>query len=131
MRNRDRPDPADGLNPSDRCIIEESDTIPEQISSRKLEEQRALANREIRFSIDAEELACLFLEPVAMISGELVHRRPCLSFMTDVLPFVGADRASFWRRRGRAELGTALHTDEVRHEISEFRRRQASTGSSQ
>ena len=54
MRNRDRPNTTESLDPCDRFIIEEGDAIPKQISSGKLEEQRALANREIRFSTDAE-----------------------------------------------------------------------------
>ena len=113
MRNRDRPDTAEGRNSRDRFIIEKRNAIPEKISSGQLKEQRALANRELRFGADAKQLVRLFLEPVVMIRGELFHRGPCLSLMTNVLPFVSADRASFWRCGGRAELGPALHTDEI------------------
>ena len=54
MRNCDRPDTATRLGFCDRLIIEESDAVPKQVPSGKLKEERALANREIRFSTDAE-----------------------------------------------------------------------------
>ena len=107
------PDSQDQVDPSFDFIIEERDAIPEKISSGQLKEQRALANRELWLGADPKQLGRLFLEPVVMIRGELFHRGPCLSLMTNVLPFVSADRASFWRCGGRAELGPALHTDEI------------------
>jgi len=119
MRDRDCPDTAERLDFCDRLMVEESNAIPKQVPSGQLKEERALANREFRLSTDSEQLGCLFLEPVVMVGGKLFHRRPCLSLMTNILPFVGADRARFRRRGGLAELGAALHTDEVWHGLSD------------
>src|SRR5438105_1643903 len=87
MRDRDRRDTTE-LADSRHCrVVDERDAVPE----KTLYEERALSDRERRFSSDPVEIRLDFLEPVAVVTSELGHRRPALAFVTDVLAVVELD----------------------------------------
>ena len=58
-----------------------------------------------------------------MIGGELFHRRPCLALMTNVLPFVAADRTRVvfrYRKAGRTQLHAIFHRQDRLRERLRF-----------
>jgi hypothetical protein len=67
MRNSDGADTAARTGGRDCFFVEKRDAIPEQISTRGLQEQRALADSKLRFSADAEKLRPFIFETVVMI----------------------------------------------------------------
>ena len=67
MRDCDGADTAARTNGPDCFFVEQRDAIPEQIATRGLQEQCALADGKLRFSADAEKLRRFIFETVAMI----------------------------------------------------------------
>jgi hypothetical protein len=57
-------------------------------------------------------------EPVVMLIGQALGRRPSLTRMPDELPFVFANDTARWLLRGFAKLRSALYADKVFHRDS-------------
>src|SRR5207237_10430954 len=97
MRDRDRRDTTE-LADSRHCrVVDERDAVPE----KTLYEERALSDRERRFSSDPVEIRLDFLEPDPVVACELGHRRTAITFVSDVLALVqtvvAVDGLSFGR----------------------------------
>ena len=116
VRNRDGADAAACVYLGDCFVVQQRDAIPEQISSRRLQKQSALAYRKFRFCADAQKLRRFILEAVVMISLSSLERRPFLASVTNELPFVFANWTARRRLCSLTKLRPALHADEVFHE---------------
>ena len=115
MRNRDGADAAACVYLGDCFVIQQRDAIPEQISSRRLEKQSALAYRKFRFGADSEKQRRFIFDAVVMISRKPFERRPFLAGVTDELPFIFANWTARRRFRRLSKLRPALHADKVFH----------------
>src|SRR5262249_33954072 len=100
----------------DCLVVQQSNAIPEQISSGRFEEQGALAYRKFRLGSDSQKSRRLLFDMVVMISRQLLERRPFLAGVTDELPFIFANWTARRRLCAFSELRPTLHTDEVFHE---------------
>jgi hypothetical protein len=92
MRYRDRTDAAAGVDLCDCSIVQQCDAIPEQIPSRRLHKQSALADSKFGFGANAEKSRRFFFETVSMIGCQTVKRGPFLAAMAYKLPFILANR---------------------------------------
>src|SRR5205807_8407993 len=99
MRNSDRADPAPCFHLRDGLLVEQGDTVPEQISVARLQQQRALANGKFGFRANPEKLRCFLFNPIAMICLQLFERGPLLTIVPDKLAFVLTNRTSRGRLR--------------------------------
>ena len=115
MRDCDGADPAACVDLGGRVVVEEGDAIPEQVSSGRLREQSALADREFRFCADPQKTRRFFFEAVVMIGCQPFERRPFLAFVTNELPFVLANRTSWRRLCAFRKLRSALNADRIFH----------------
>jgi hypothetical protein len=115
MRNRNRPDAAARVHLGNGVVVEESDAIPEQISSGRLQEQSTLAYRKFRFGADPQKMWHFLFDPVVVISRQTFERRPFLSFVTNKLPFIFANGTAWRRLLSFSELRPALHADKILH----------------
>jgi hypothetical protein len=113
MRNRDRADTAARVHLGNGVVVEESDAIPEQISSGRLQKQSTLAYRKFRFGADPQKAWRFFFEAVVMISRQPFECRPFLASVTNKLPFIFANGTACRRLRAFSELRPALHADEI------------------
>ncbi len=111
VRDRDRVQPACGLDRRVRRVVDEREAVPEQAAA----EQGALPDRERGLDADADETRLGLLEAEPMGRGELGRRRPRLSAVADVLALVEADRAAGRRRDRVGELAPAGGADGGRH----------------
>src|SRR5207244_9844761 len=91
------------------------DAGPEDVAARRLDEERALADRKARLAADSDEARSLLADLRAMGAAELVEGRPLLALPPDVLPLVLADRAARRRLVALRELAAAGRADESRH----------------
>ena len=94
MRNGNGADAAARVHFGNGVIVEESDAIPQQIPSGRLQEQSALAYRKFRFAADPQKAWRFFFEAVVMITRQPFERRPFLAFVTNKLPFILANRTA-------------------------------------
>src|SRR5579864_6618993 len=108
----------DGSNASklaeggDGGLIEQRQTIPQHISLRRLEQESALADREMRLGVYGIETRFLELDNIAMLPRQLFERRPLLAVQTYELAGILADETRRRRFvRGR-ELRAASGTQE-------------------
>ena len=62
VRDRDRAQTAQGANERDGRFIQQADTVPQDITLRRPQQQRALADAELRMGMDFEQV-CLQLPP--------------------------------------------------------------------
>jgi hypothetical protein len=85
-------------------VVEQRDAVPQQVGVAEGDEQRALADREVRRRPDADEIA-LSTDIVRAVGAQLRHRRPLLPARQDVLAGVGADGGR--TRAARRRRGTA------------------------
>ena len=115
MRNGNGADATARVHLGNGVVVEESDAIPEQISSGRLQKQSTLAYRKFRFGADPEKAWRFFFEAVAMISRQPFELRPFLAFVTNKLPLIFANWAAWRRLRPFSELRPALHADEIFH----------------
>jgi len=76
-----------------------------------LDEERALADREVWTGADARQPRLLFADVGAVVTPELLERRPLLAVPADVLALVLADRAVLWLVRSSRELNPACRAD--------------------
>ena len=83
MRYRDRTESATSVDLRHCSIVQQHDAIPEEISSRRLHQQSALADSEFGLGANAWKSRRLFFETVSMIGRETLERRPFLAAMTD------------------------------------------------
>jgi len=112
--DRDRGDPAELLDTAADLVVEERDAVPEDVSARRLDEERALADREVRSRADARQPRLLLADVGAVVAPELLECRPLLAGPADVLALVLADGTA---RRWLCALGELAPTgdaDEVR-----------------
>jgi hypothetical protein len=113
VRNGNGADAAARVHLGNGVVVEESDAIPEQIPSGRLQEQSTLAYRKFRFGADSQKTWRFFFEAVAMISRQLFERRPFLASVSNKLPFVFANW-TVWRRLGfLSKLRSALRADKI------------------
>jgi hypothetical protein len=80
-----------------------------------LQKQGALADGELRFRADAEELRRFFFKTVVMIDSQLFQRCPFLTAVPNELAFVFANRTTSRRLRGFGKLRPALYADKILH----------------
>ena len=113
MRNRDRADTAARVHLGNRVVVEESDAIPEQISSGRLQKQSTLAYRKFRFGADPQKAWRFFFQAVVMISRQPFERRPFLASVTNKLPFISANGTAWRRPDCLRKLRSALHADKI------------------
>ena len=124
VRDGDRGNAAQRLDHAHRRAVDKADAVPQHVLAWpalnfRRRQQRALADRELRLSADAEQAIALLLECKAMARAQVLKRRPLLTGPADELPLVLADRAGLRRRLVRCELGPAGDTDGVHaHELS-------------
>ena len=102
VRDRDLGNPAQFLHPRDRRVVDQPDAIPQNVPPRRLDQERALADAELRLGVDRVEPGLFLLDDVLVRRPEVLERRPLLAVGIDVLPLVLADRAM---RRGPRRLG--------------------------
>src|SRR3954451_15186911 len=69
---------------------------PTQVAGRGADQQRALPDPERRGDAEADQAGFLLAHLVGVVLSELGHGGPPLAVPADVLPLVGADRAT-WR----------------------------------
>jgi hypothetical protein len=94
MRDRNGAKAAARVHLGDGLFVQQSNAIPEQISSWRLQEQSALAYRKFRFGADSEKPWRFLFESIVMISRQPFERRPFLASVTNKLPFILANWAS-------------------------------------
>ncbi|MFN2627632.1 MAG: hypothetical protein ABR569_03220 [Gaiellaceae bacterium] len=110
MRDRDRVEAAPALDLGRRFIVEQRDALPEEVGLAVRDEQRSLADRELRLRADARQPA-IVADPVAVIDAQLLKRRPALPLLRNVLACVLADRAALRWRAGLRKLRPARAAD--------------------
>jgi hypothetical protein len=94
VRYRDCTDASARVDFGDCSIVQQRDAIPEQISSRRLDKQSALADRKFGFGANAEKSRGFVSEAVSMLGCETFKRSPFLTAVADKLPFILADRTA-------------------------------------
>src|SRR5205085_12429354 len=115
MRDRDRGNPAACLDRSDRLVVDQGDAVPEEVPGGRLDEERALADRERRVGPDPSQPGLLLLDAVAMAGPQLLERRPALAVRRHPLALVLADRARVRRLRALGVLEAARRADKGGH----------------
>jgi hypothetical protein len=115
MRDCNRTDAAARVDFGSGLVVEEGDAIPEQISSWRLQEQSALANRKFRFCADPEKPWRFLFESVMVISRQPFERRPFLASVTNKLPFILANRTALRWSGAFSKLRSALDADKIFH----------------
>ena len=116
VRDGDSAETAARFDFGNALVVEESNAIPEQISSGRLEQQSALADCKFRFGADAQKQWRFLFEAIVMISREPFERRPFLTGVPNELPFIFANKTVPWRIGGFGKLRSALHANKVFHE---------------
>src|SRR6266571_7582733 len=91
MRDRNGANAAARIHLGDGLVVQQRDTVPEQISSGRLQQQSALADRKFRFCADPEKPWRFLFEAVMVISGQPFERGPFLAFVTNKLTFILAN----------------------------------------
>src|SRR3954467_3100097 len=76
--------------------VEQGDAVPQHVADRGADQQRALPDPERRGDAEADQVGFLLAHLVGVVPRELGHGGPPLAVPADVLPLVGADRAT-WR----------------------------------
>src|ERR687888_177212 len=104
MRDRNR---IDRPGPLSRGVVDQRDAVPEHAVG----EEGALPDRERRLGADSDQPGLDVLDAVLMLARQLLHRRPLLARVADILARVEADRALGRRLRTRWELGAARDAD--------------------
>ena len=94
MRDCNRSEAAARVDFGSGLVVEERNAIPEQISSRRLHQQSALAYSKFRLCADPQKMWRFLFEAVVMISRQLFERRPFLTGVTNKLPFILANWTS-------------------------------------
>jgi hypothetical protein len=113
VRDRDRIEAARRPDVRADLVVEERDAVPQDVPAGRADEQRALADREARLAADPDEPRRLLADLGAVVTAELVERRPALAVPADVLALVLADGTARWRLRALGELDAAGEADEV------------------
>jgi hypothetical protein len=110
MGDRDRLEAAEPLDRLDRRLVQQRDAVPQQATAAEGDDQRALADRELRCGSDSDKLV-LGANLIHMVASEILERRPLLPGLRNPLPRIGADRAHGrgWARVG--ELRSACGAD--------------------
>src|SRR5208282_1405796 len=107
VRDRDGADASQRPDVLDCSRIEESQTIPQQISLVGLNQKCPLTDGEIRLGQDRMQSGLFFPNDVAMSLLQLGQCQPLLTSGWDELPFVLADGTAGRWLRGRRELRAA------------------------
>lgn len=81
MRNRNRSQTSFRLDEVDRFVVEERDTVPEDIAVGSLDENRTLTDGELRFGEDRMDVGVdlVGLESVAVVGGDLTDGSECVT----------------------------------------------------
>src|SRR6266511_2857727 len=88
MRDRNRAEAAARVHLGDGFVVQQRDTVPEQISTGRLYEQCTLPNSKFRFGADPQEAWRFLFEAVVVISRQPFEGRPFLASVTNKLPFI-------------------------------------------
>ena len=102
VRDRDLGDPAQLLHLLNRRVVQEPDAVPQDVAALRLDQERPLADPELRLGVDRVEPVLLLLDDIPVRRPQVLERRPLLAVGVDVLPLVLADGTS---RRGLIRLG--------------------------
>src|ERR1043166_8242917 len=113
MRDRDRAQAAAALDEG-RDVIEQRHAVPENVAARRLDEERALPDPELRLEPDAGQPRLFLADLRPVRSPHVVVRHPLLALLRHVLPLVAADRARGRRLARRRELRPARLAQERR-----------------
>src|SRR6202043_2157398 len=96
----DRFESAQGADERLGRIVEQGDTVPQHIAVSRLQQQRALADTELRLGVDFEQAGLQSPPRVDVSAAELFRSSPTLSAGRHELAFIVANRAA-GRRLGR------------------------------
>jgi hypothetical protein len=69
VRDRDRGDAAELLDPRAELVVEERDAVPEDVSTGRLDEERALADGEARLAAEPDEARLLLADVRAVVAS--------------------------------------------------------------
>jgi hypothetical protein len=97
-----------------RVVVQERHAVPHQRAALERDEQRSLANRQVRIDADAVEPGVV-ADLVVVGAPQLLGARPPLAGLGDVLALVLADLAAVRRRVGGRVLGRAGQADVCGH----------------
>src|ERR1700730_7328140 len=92
MRDRDRLDPAHGVDHFDRRAIDERDAVPQDVALRRAQEHRALADAEVRERQKRDQAGLELVNCIHVAAGQRLDRRPTLPRWRNILTLVQADR---------------------------------------
>jgi hypothetical protein len=115
MRNGNGANAAAAADFGHGFIVQQGDTIPEQISLGRLQKQCALPNGKFWFGADSEKVGCFVFEAVMVIRGQLFKRRPLLASVMNKLPLIFTNWTVARRSRAFGKLRSALNADKTFH----------------
>ena len=96
-------------------LVDETEAVPEQVAGGGLDQERPLADPEVRLGPQGREPGFLVVQLVAVAPGHVGHGRPPLATPAHVLSFVLADGTGRRRPVGLGVLDPAGHADVARH----------------
>ena len=94
MRDRDRDEAAHCANQRFGRIVEQRNTVPEDITLRGPQKQRALADAKSRLGMDLEQIRFQAPPGVGVPARKPRWRYPSLSATWHILPFIFTDQAA-------------------------------------
>ena len=92
MGNGNGGDSSEDMDGSDRRLVDQRYAIPEKVAFTGLDQQRPLANCELRFTADARDAFPLRSQDIAERALQLRQRRPFLAIPIHTLPLILAYR---------------------------------------
>src|SRR4029079_10390781 len=117
MGDGDGGNAAETLHDLDRGGIDERDAVPQDVATRRAQQQRALPDGELRHRTDADQAGLVLPVAVEMSARERIERGPLLPAGRDELTLVLTDRTSGRRLMRRRELAAAGLAEEGGHSV--------------
>jgi hypothetical protein len=97
VRDGDRVQSAEPRDSLNRCIVDQTHTIPENAAVLCLKQQSALADARTGAACGCPTVFAFLEELIVMLLPQVLDGYPFLSLNWNVLPLIFADRASSWR----------------------------------
>jgi len=117
MRDRDGRDSAKCLYSFHCCSVQETVTVPEHVAVRGEDEKRALSDGKARHGADARQVGSDLFDAIFIsLILQFRNRRPALTVVSDVLPFILANGTMFGRRVRLRVLDSAGGANIVCHD---------------